>query len=88
MAVTAKEQLQRRVEAMSEAEALDVLENLDTPLGGADALARLKTRLDGAPADDEPLSSEDEEAIAEALADVERRDVVPHKQIRRELLGS
>jgi hypothetical protein len=84
--VTAKEQLRRRVEDMSETEAIGVLETLDER-PRHDAAARLDALLDSAPPDDEPWTAEDEAATAEALAEVERGETIPLEQVRRELLG-
>ena len=43
--------------------------------------------LRDAPADDEPLTAEDEAALAEAERDVAQGRVVPHDEARRRLLG-
>jgi len=51
---------------------------------GADPMARL---LAGAPLDDEPLTPEEEAALEEARASVERGEVVPYEQLRRRFLG-
>ncbi|HEV2999822.1 MAG TPA: hypothetical protein VGW75_03695 [Solirubrobacteraceae bacterium] len=62
--MTAKEQLRERIEALSEEEAsqaLRLLDLRDDPLVVA---------FRDAPADDEPVTAEDEAAIAEARGDV------------------
>lgn len=84
--VTAKEQLQRRVETMSEAEAHGFLEHLGDTEPDIVA-ARLKAALDCAPPDDEPLTAEDEAAIAEAREQTERGEVIPAAQVYRGLFG-
>ncbi len=62
--MTAKEQLRERIETLTEAEAADTLRLLDQR---RDPLARL---LENAPLDDEPVTPEEEAAIAEANADI------------------
>lgn len=79
--VTAKEQLRKRVEGLSEEDAgvaLRLLErDLDDPLLRAAAVA---------PYDDEPWTKADEEAIAEVKADrVAGASTVSHEEIKRDL---
>lgn len=82
--MTAKEQLHRRVDDLTEAQAFEALRALDERLAG-DHLGAL---LDSVPPDDEPVSDEEEAATAEGLADLERGDTISHAEMRRELLGS
>jgi hypothetical protein len=83
--VTAKEQLRRRVDGLTEAQAFKALRVLEGQAEGAGD--RLDALLDSAPPEDEPVSAEEEAATAEALADLERGDTVSHADLRRELLG-
>jgi hypothetical protein len=62
--MTAKEQLRERIESLTEDEAADTLRLLDQR---RDPLTRL---LENAPLDDEPVTPEEEAAIAEANADI------------------
>ena len=41
--------------------------------------------FENAPIDDEPESEEDRRAIEEADEDIERGDLIPHAQVKREL---
>jgi hypothetical protein len=76
--MTAKEQLLRRVETLSEDEAADALRLLDQR---ADSLTRL---LDNAPEDDEPTTPKEDALAREALAAVARGEVISAEEIRRE----
>jgi hypothetical protein len=83
--VTAKEQLRRRVDGLTEAQAFEALRMLEGQAEGAGA--RLDALLDSAPPEDEPVSADEQAATAEALADLERGDTISHAELRRELLG-
>jgi hypothetical protein len=76
--MTAKEKLRERIETLTEDEAAETLRLLD---GHTDPLTVL---LDNAPLDDEPVTPEEEEAVAEARADIARGEVISAEQIRRE----
>lgn len=77
-AMTAKEKLRERVEALTEEEAAETLRLLDQR---SDALTRF---LDNAPIDDEPVSPEEEAAVQEARDEIARGEVVSAEEIRRE----
>lgn len=81
MRVTAKEQLRDRVERLSEDEARRALRALEASLGGDP----VRAFFDAAPLDDEPVSAEEDAAVAEARAEVERGATVSLEQARRQL---
>ncbi len=81
MRVTAKEQLRDRVERLSEDEARRALRALEASLGGDP----VRAFFDAAPLDDEPVSAEEDAAVAEARAEVERGETVSLEQARRQL---
>lgn len=78
VAVTAKEQLRERIEALSEEEASRALRLLD--LGADPVVAAFRD----APLDDEPLMPEEEAAIAEAQADIAAGRTVSLEEAMRE----
>lgn len=84
--VTAKEQLRRRVDDLTEAEALEALRVLERQTEASGD--RLDALLDSAPADDEPEDYDDDELTQEAREQAARGEVRSHDQVRRELLGS
>ncbi len=81
MRVTAKEQLRDRIERLSEDEARHALRALEVSL----ERDSVQAFFDGAPLDDEPVSAEEDAAVAEARAEVERGETVSLEQARREL---
>jgi hypothetical protein len=81
--VTAKEQLRNRVECLSEDEAREALSLLEAGLGRDS----VRPFFERAPLDDEPVSAEEDAAVAEARAQVERGETVSLAQARRELTG-
>lgn len=81
-AMTAKEQLHRVVEELSEAEAADALSLLVARRARPDALDQL---LADAPLDDEPTTPEEEASVLEAREQAARGEVFSAEQIRREL---
>jgi hypothetical protein len=80
--MTAKEKLRRAIEDLSEPEAEDALGYIEQRRRRRDPLIEL---LDNAPADDEPTTPEEEEAVSEARAELERGETIPLEQLRREL---
>lgn len=79
LAVTAKEQLRERVEALSEDEAertLRLLDDLDDPVIAA---------FRDAPLDDEPWTNDDEAAAAEGRAEAIAGRTVSLDEAKREL---
>jgi hypothetical protein len=76
--MTVKEQLRAMVETLSEDDAALLLRALQGD--------RLAWMLLTAPIDDEPLSSDDEAALAEAQAEIAAGRTVPHDEARRRLL--
>ena len=81
--MTAREQLRRAVDELTEAEAADTLDYLARRRGaGDDPLGEL---LDRAPVDDEPTSSEEDEGAREAREQIARGEVFPAEQIKREI---
>lgn len=76
--MTAKEKLRERVEALSEEEASEALRLLD--LRGDPVIAAFRD----APPDDEPLTPEEEAALAESRAEYRRGEGVPLDEIRHE----
>jgi tartrate dehydratase beta subunit/fumarate hydratase class I family protein len=89
MSATARDKLHRRIDEMTEAEASRALDLLDRGVldAGDHQAASLEALVASAPADDEPVTAEDEAAIAEARAEMARGEAVPLDQARRELLG-
>lgn len=77
--MTAKEELRKRVEALSEEEAGKALRLLDLRADPVIVAFR------DAPLDDEPFTTEDEEALAEARADVAAGRTVSLDEAMREL---
>jgi hypothetical protein len=84
--VTAKEQLRRRVDDLTEAEALEALRVLERQAEAAGD--RLDALLDSALPDDEPEDYDDDEMTQEAREQAARGEVRSHEQVHRELLGS
>jgi hypothetical protein len=80
--VTAKEQLRRRIDDLSEAEAIEALRALERQ--AEDAGDRLDALLDSAP----PEDYDDDALTQEARDQAARGDVNSHQRVRRELLGS
>jgi predicted transcriptional regulator len=82
--MTTKERLHKLVDELSEAEADDALRYVASRREGeaTDSFARW---LDSRPEDDEPLTAEDEEAIAEGLADKAAGRLTSLEEIKREL---
>jgi len=54
-------------------------------MGTPDSIDAYLRRIANAPEDDEPLTAEDEQAIAEARADVAAGRLIPLEQLEREL---
>jgi hypothetical protein len=77
--MTAKEQLRERIETLTEREAERTLRLLD------DLRDPLSKFLDAAPLDDEPVTPEEEAAVAEAEADIAAGRTVSLDEIKREL---
>lgn len=80
--MTAKEELRQTVEDLSEAEAQDALGFIVRRRGQRDALGEL---LDRAPIDDEPTTSDEDDGVREARAEIERGEVLSADEIRREV---
>ncbi|MEJ7812312.1 MAG: hypothetical protein WKG32_18015 [Gemmatimonadaceae bacterium] len=84
--MTTKERVHRLVDMLPAREletAARVLEGL-AALSVSDPVARA---LALAPEDDEPETDEERAAVAEARAEMQRGGVIPHADVRRELLG-
>lgn len=81
--MTAKEQLRHRVDRLSEDEAVEALRLIAAHLDGDPVLELFHN----APLDDEPVSAEEDAAVAEARAEFERGETVTLEQARRELTG-
>lgn len=79
--MTAKEQLHRTVDELTETEAAETLNFLSRRRGG-DALGEL---LAHAPLDDEPVSDEEEQAVEVARDEIKRGETVSLEQVRTEL---
>jgi hypothetical protein len=78
--MTAKERLRHAVDAMTEEEAAVALVTLAEAPGDA-----FKWMHDHAPSDDEPLTDEERQAIAAALADRERGiESIPLEDLKAE----
>ena len=83
--MTERDRLHTLVDTLPEDElhvALRFLEFLET-----DATASPLWSVEEAPVDDEPVTEEDEQALAEAERDVTEGRVVSHVEARRRLLG-
>lgn len=78
--MTAKEELRRAVEELSEAEAAEALVVLIRG-NQRDSLDEL---LDNAPIDDEPTTPEEDEGAREARAEIARGEVFTLEEIKRE----
>lgn len=76
--MTAKQLLRERIETLSEREAERTLRLLD------DIRDPLTVMLDDAPIDDEPVTPEEEAAVAEANADIAAGRTVPFDEVLRE----
>ncbi len=76
--MTAKEQLRQRIEAFSEDEASEALRLLNLR---ADPMI---VAFRDAPIDDEPVTDEEEAAVAEARADIAAGRTVPLEEAMRE----
>ncbi|HMH47792.1 MAG TPA: hypothetical protein VK538_08765 [Solirubrobacteraceae bacterium] len=77
--MTAKEKLRARVEDLSEQEAeatLDFIASRGQSFGAW---------LDARPEDDEPLSAEDQAALAESDADIAAGRTVSYEQVKQDL---
>lgn len=83
MRMTAKEQLHNRVEHLSEDEAREALSLLEARLGHDP----VRSFFDHAPLDDEPVSADEDAAVAEARGEVERGETISLEEARRELAG-
>ena len=80
--MTAKEKIHELVDALPEREletAVRVLEGL-AALALSDPVAQA---LAQAPEDDEPVSEEEEAAVAEARAELDRGEFIPHEEVKR-----
>lgn len=78
--MTAKEKLRVRVEKLTEQEAEATLDFIASH--GRDDFARW---LDSCPEDDEPLTAEEREALAESHADIAAGRTISLDQLKREL---
>lgn len=79
--VTAEEQLRDRIERLSEDEARQALRALEVSLRGDP----VRAFFDAAPLDDEPVSAEEDAAVAEARSEAECGAIVSLEQARRQL---
>jgi hypothetical protein len=77
--MTAKEQLRDTIEALSEDEARDALRYIEVRRGDPVLAAFLS-----APIDDEPVTDDEERAVAEAREEYRRGEAVPLDDIRHE----
>lgn len=80
--MSAKEELRRRIENLTESEAEDALDYLERRHGERDPLLDL---LEDAPDDDEPADADEERGVDEAWAEHERGEVASLEEIRRRL---
>ncbi len=80
--VTAKERLHRLVDGLSETEADEALEYIVSRHEDRDGFTRW---LASHPEDDEPLTPQDEEAIAQGRADIAAGRLTSLEEIKREL---
>lgn len=78
--MTAKQQLRQLVDELSEVEAAEALEIL-AARRGRHALTEF---LDNAPADDEPVTPEEEALVQEAREEIARGQLISADEIRRE----
>lgn len=78
-----RERLHRLVDELPESELHAAERYLDFLRTAGDPLLRA---LAAAPVDDEPLTPDDEAAIAEARAEYERGASIPWEELRKELL--
>jgi hypothetical protein len=80
--MTTKERLHQLVDELSESEAGDALRYVASrrESGEGDSFVRW---LDSRPEDDEPLTAEDEEAIAEGHADMAAGRLISHEEMLR-----
>ena len=77
--MTAKEQLQHAVDALSEDEARDTLRYIEVRRVDPMLAAFL-----AAPIDDEPVTEEEERAVEEAREEYRRGEAVPLNEVRHE----
>ena len=77
--MTAKEQLRDAIDALSEDEASDTLKYIKVRRVDPTLAAFLS-----APLDDEPVTEEEERAVAESRAEYRRGEAVPLDEIRHE----
>ena len=82
--MTTKERLHKLVDELTEAEADDALRYVASRHGDA-TTGSFARWLDSRPDDDEPLTAEDEKAIAEGLADKAAGRLTSLEEIKREL---
>lgn len=81
--MSVKDELHRLIESLPGPELLTARRFLETlHHAGNDPLLEA---LAAAPADDEPLTPEEEAAVHEAYEAIERGDVVSHDELRRQL---
>ncbi len=78
-AMTAKEQLRVRIEDLTEQ---DAEATLDFIASRGDSFA---SWLDSRPEDDEPLTPEDSQALAESDADIAAGRTISYEQLKRDL---
>ncbi len=78
--MTVKELLHQLVDELSEAEADEALRYVASRRESGDSFARW---LDSRPEDDEPLTTDEEEAIAEADEDIAAGRLIPFEEIKR-----
>jgi hypothetical protein len=81
--MTAKEKLRAAVDELSEDDAADMLDYLSRRDPRSDRLSRL---LRNAPVDNEPVTPEEQEGVAEARAEIARGEVITSEEIRREFV--
>lgn len=81
--MTAKEQLRNRIDHLSEDEAREALGLLEARLGHDP----VRSFFHDAPLDDEPVTADEDAAVAEARDELERGQTVSLEQARRELAG-
>jgi hypothetical protein len=79
MRMTAKEQLRDAIDALSEDEARDALRYIEVRRVDPMLAAFL-----AAPIDDEPVTEDEERAVAEARQEYRRGEAVPLDEIRQE----
>lgn len=83
-AVTVKDRLRKKIEALSEDQAADALRFVESRLDDSGPLDAL---LGSAPEDDEPITPEEEDSIREARKDRALGRLISAEDARRELLG-